>query len=69
MEDNGAIEPPPSLVARTVAHVLMGLLVTSVTKAIFKQRLTVAIVAGFLAFAVHLHFDAPVARKLSQLGL
>lgn len=69
MEDTGGAEAAPSLLARTVAHVVMGLLVTAMTKAVFKQRLTVAIVAGFLAFAVHLHFDAPVARKLSQLGL
>ena len=60
---------PPSLVAKTVAHVLVGLLVTALAKAIFKQKLAVAIVAGLLAFAVHRNFDAPVARKLSELGL
>ena len=60
---------PPSLLARAVAHVFMGLLVTAVTRTIFRQKLTVAIVAGILAFAIHESFDAPVARKLSQLGL
>jgi hypothetical protein len=60
---------PPSFLAKTVAHVLIGLLVTAVAKAIFKRRLTVAIVAGFVAFAVHQNFDSPVARKLSELGL
>lgn len=60
---------PPSLLARTVAHILIGLLVTGVTRAIFKQKLTVAVVAGLVAFAVHENFDAPIARKLSELGL
>jgi hypothetical protein len=65
----GDVVGPPSLLARSAAHVLIGLLVTTVTKSIFRQKLTVAIVAGILAFAVHENFDAPVARKLSQLGL
>ena len=60
---------PPSLLAKTVAHVLIGLLVTAVAKALFKRKLTVAIVAGLVAFAVHQNFDSPVARKLSELGL
>ena len=47
----------------------IGLLVTAITKTIFKQKLTVAIVAGFVAFALHENFDAPVAQKLSELGL
>ncbi len=59
----------PSVVATVVAYVVIGLLVTTVTKAIFKQRLTVAVVAGLLAFALHQNLDAPVARKLSELGL
>ena len=54
----------------TVTHLLLiGLLVTTVAKALFKRRLTVAIVAGLVAFAVHQNFDSPVARKLSELGL
>ena len=69
MDETRQDTTPPSLLARTVAHVGIGLLVTAVTKAIFKQKFTVAIVAGFLAFAVHGTFDAPIARKLSELGL
>jgi len=60
---------PPSLLAKAISHVLVGLLVTALAKAIFKQKLAAAIVAGLLAFAVHRNFDAPVARKLSELGL
>ena len=60
---------PPSLVATIVGHVLIGLLVTAVVKALFKQKFVVAVVAGLLAFAVHRQYDAPVARKLSDLGL
>jgi hypothetical protein len=69
MSQTEEVVTPPSLLARTVAHVGIGLLVTAVTKTIFKQKLTVAIVAGFLAFALHENFDAPVAQKLSELGL
>ena len=69
MSETGEVVTPPSLLARTVAHVGIGLLVTAVAKAIFKQKLTVAIVAGLVAFAVHKNFDAPVARKLTELGL
>jgi len=60
---------PPNLLAKRIAHVLVGLLVTAIAKAIFKQKLALAIGAGLLAFAVHRSFDAPVARKLSDLGL
>ena len=60
---------PPSLLARAAAHFLIGLLVTAVVKSVFRQKLAVAVVAGLLAFAVHQNFDAPVARKLSELGL
>ncbi len=69
MNEMGEPVTPPSLLAKTVAHVLIGLLVTAVAKAIFRQKLAVAIVAALLAFAVHQNFDAPVARKLSDLGL
>ena len=65
--DEGAT--PPSLLATLVGHVLIGLLVTALTKALFKQKLVVAVVAGLLAFAVHRQYDAPIARKLSDLGL
>jgi hypothetical protein len=70
VEVNEIGEPanPPGLVATIVAHLLIGLLVTAVTRAIFRQKPMVAIVAGLMAFAVHQNFDAPVARKLSELG-
>ncbi len=61
--------PPTSLLARSVAHLVIGLLVVAVTKAIFRQKLVVAIVAGLLAVVAHAQLDAPVARKLSELGL
>jgi hypothetical protein len=69
MNETGEAVAPPSLLAKTVAHVLIGLLVTTVAKALFKRRFTVAIVAGLVAFAVHQNLDSPVARKLSELGL
>jgi hypothetical protein len=69
MSDREEVVTTPSLLARTVAHVGIGLLVTAITKTIFRQKLTVAIVAGFIAFALHENFDAPVAQKLSELGL
>ncbi len=40
-----------------------------IAKTLFKQKFVVAIMAGLIAFAVHLNFDAPLARKLSDLGL
>jgi hypothetical protein len=69
MDEIGDAEAPPSILAKAVAHILIGLLVTTVVKSIFRQKFAVAVVAGFLAFAVHQNFDAPVARKLSELGL
>ena len=69
MDETSEAVAPPSLLAKVVAHVLIGILVTTVAKAIFKQKFAVAIVAALLAFAVHQNFDAPVARKLSELGL
>lgn len=69
MNEMEGVEAPPSLLAKAAAHILIALLVTSVVKVIFRQKFVVAIVAGLLAFAVHQNFDAPVARKLSELGL
>jgi hypothetical protein len=69
MDEMGEAVAPPSLLAKTVAHILIGLLVTAVVKSIFRQKVAVAIVAGLLAFVVHQNFDAPIARKLSELGL
>jgi hypothetical protein len=69
MDEVAEAVTPPGFLAKTVAHVLIGLLVTAITKSIFRQKLAVAVVAGLLALAVHHNFDAPVARKLSKLGL
>ncbi len=69
MSDPEVVAAPPSLVATVVGHLLIGLLVTALTKALFKQKLVVAVVAGLLAFALHRQFDAPIAQKLSDLGL
>ena len=69
MSDLEEAPNPPGLVATVVAHLLIGLLVTALIKSVFKQRIVVALLAGLLAFAVHQEFDAPVARKLSELGL
>ena len=69
MSETEEVVGRPSLLARTVAHILIGLAVTGATKMVFRQNTTVAIVAGILAFALHENLDAPVARKLSQLGL
>ncbi|MGD0392748.1 MAG: hypothetical protein ABSC41_08890 [Acidimicrobiales bacterium] len=69
MDEMGEAQLPPSLVAKAVAHILIGILVTAVVKAIFRQKLAVAAAAGLLAFVVHRNFDAPIARKLSELGL
>jgi hypothetical protein len=69
MNEMGEAVAPPSILAKAVAHILIALLVTSVVKAIFRQKLVVAVVAGLLAFAIHQNFDAPVARKLGELGL
>lgn len=69
MDQTGEIQAPPSLLAKAVAHILIGLLVTTLVKSVFRQKFAVAVVAGLLAFAVHQNFDAPVARKLSELGL
>jgi hypothetical protein len=62
-------EESPSMLATVVGHVLIGLLVTALTKALFKQKVVVALVAGILAFVVHRQYDAPIARKLTELGL
>ena len=68
-DEMGEAVAPPSLLAKAVAHILIGLLVTAIVKSIFRQKFAVAIVAGLLAFVVHQNFDAPIARKLSELGL
>jgi len=48
---------------------MIGLLVGVLTKMVFRQKFTVAIVAAVIGTAAHYNFDAPVARKLSELGI
>lgn len=67
MSENVDAAAPPSLLALGAAHVLIGLMVGVLTKAVFKQSVKVAIVAGFIAVGLHYNFDAPLARKLSAL--
>jgi hypothetical protein len=69
MSEIGDTGPPPSLLAVIVGHFLIGLLVVAVTKAIFRQKPAVAILAGLIALAAHHNFDAPLARRLSDLGI
>jgi hypothetical protein len=69
MSEIEAAGAPPSLMATVVGHFLIGLVVVVVTRSFFRQKFAVAVVAGLLAFALHHKFDAPVARKLSDLGL
>jgi hypothetical protein len=70
MDEFEVSEPPsPSLVAVIVGHFLVGFLVLLITKSLFRQKFVVAVVAALLALAAHHNFDAPVARKLSELGL
>ena len=69
MSDLEEAPDPPSVLSTVVGHLVIGLLVTALTKAIFRQKFVVAVVAGLLAFAVHQQFDAPVARKLTELSL
>ena len=69
MNEMVEVVAPPSLLAKAVAHLVIGLYVTAVVKSVFRQKIAVAVVAGLLAFVVHQNFDAPIARKLSDLGL
>jgi hypothetical protein len=59
----------PSFIAHAVAHILIGLLVGSLVKMVFRQKVVVAIVAAIIAAAAHYNFDAPLARRLSALGI
>ena len=69
MDELEVPQPSPSLVAVIVGHFLVGFLVWLITKSLFRQKFVVAVVAALLALAAHHNFDAPVARKLSELGL
>ena len=59
----------PDFVAHAVAHLLIGIVVGSLVKMVFRQKVVVALVAAVIAAAAHYNFDAPLARKLSELGI
>ncbi len=59
----------PDFIAHAVAHVLIGIVVGSLVKMVFRQKVVVALVAAVIASAAHYNFDAPLARRLSELGL
>jgi hypothetical protein len=69
MSEIAKVTLPPSLLAHVAAHVLIGLLIGGLTHLIFRQKVTIAIVAALLGAAAHYNFDAPIARKLSELGI
>jgi hypothetical protein len=62
-------ETEPDALAKTVGHLVVGLLAVGVTKKVLKQGFVAVVMAGALAVVVHAKFDDPVARRLSQLGL
>ncbi len=59
----------PTLIAELASHILIGLFVAVISKAIFRRKFVVALMAGLLAAVLHQSFDAPLARELSKLGL
>jgi hypothetical protein len=61
--------PQPDLLAHAAAHVLVGLTVGGLVHLVFRQKVAVAIVAAAIGTAAHYNFDAPIARKLGELGL
>jgi hypothetical protein len=69
MDETTAVTAHPSRLAYAVAHVLIGLLVGGLTHLVFRQKVTVAIVAAVIAIAAHHNVDAPIARRLSAMGV
>jgi hypothetical protein len=69
MDETASVEVHPSRLAYAVAHLLIGLLVGGITHLVFRQKVTVAIVAAVFAIAAHHNFDAPIARRLSRIGI
>jgi hypothetical protein len=65
----GETAPRPDLLAHAAAHIVVGLVVGGVTHLVFRQKFAVALVAAAIGTAAHYNFDAPIARKLSELGL
>ena len=49
--------------------IVVGLVVGGLTHLVFRQKFAVALVAAAIGTAAHYNFDAPIARKLSELGL
>jgi hypothetical protein len=69
MDETSAVDVHPSRLAYAVAHLLIGFLVGGITHLVFRQKVTVAIVAAVIAVAAHHNFDAPIARRLSRMGI
>lgn len=69
MDETAPMDVHPSRLAYAVAHLLIGFLVGGITHLIFRQKVTVAIVAAVIAVAAHHNFDAPIARRLSEMGI
>jgi len=61
--------PRPDLLAHAAAHIVVGFVVGGLTHLVFRQKVAVAIVAAVIGTAAHYNFDAPIARKFSELGL
>jgi hypothetical protein len=62
-------ESEPDALAKAVGHLAVGLVAVGVTKKVLRKGFFAVVMAGLLAVVVHAKFDAPVARRLSQLGL
>ena len=63
------LETEPDALAKTVGHLVVGLLAMGITKKLLKQGFLAVVTAGLLAVVFHAKFDRPLARRLSQLGL
>jgi hypothetical protein len=48
MSETAAVDLPPSRLAHAAAHVVIGLLVGGLTHLVFRQKVTVAIVAALI---------------------
>jgi hypothetical protein len=69
MDETATVDAHPSRLAKAVAHLLIGFLVGGITRLVFRQKVTVAILAAVIAVAAHHNFDAPIARRLSRMGI
>jgi hypothetical protein len=58
----------PDALATICGHLLTSLLALVIVRKLTKQSFP-AVMAALVAVIIHVKFDAPVARRLSQLGL